>query len=123
MPTPKPLNMHDPALPYAREEGDREDRAVELHAFDAWDRFDRQIGARVETWISTFTPTPEGAHNLGRRVAPGRYFAFRPWATRDGKAYGPIQRTAYFETEADRAAYVARYLDGARKRAAKASTR
>jgi uncharacterized protein YbaA (DUF1428 family) len=46
-------------------------------------------------------------------------FAMKVSATRDNKDFGAMQSWQVFETEADRDAAKAKYLDGARKRAAK----
>lgn len=86
--------------------------------FGALDKFGRRIGAIIRRSTVTFTAVPEG-QNYGYRMAPGKYFAFRPSATRNEAEYGAGQPTQYFDTEAKREAAIAKYLAGAQKRASK----
>lgn len=93
-------------------------------AFGIRDKRGREVGATIirrelrvelapnqqERWgyLET-TELPVGAFRL----------VFVPHATRDGKAFGACQRDSYFETEEARETAIAKYLAGAKKRAAK----
>jgi len=118
---PQPVPFGHLALPLCRVDGDPA-RTRDHHAFGHLDRFGRELGAAIYTWAETFRPVGPDEDPWGRRVEPGTYFTFRPQATRDGASYGPIQRDVRYATEADRDAAIRLYLDGARKRAAKAGT-
>lgn len=87
------------------------------HDFGVYDRLGRKIGAQVRTSENTFAVNEEGSWGYLR--APGRYFSFYPQATRNGVRYGAAQNEKHFDTAAERDAAVAKYLAGARKRAAK----
>ena len=71
---------------------------VELSGADAW-----HLGALATDEL------PAGSTRL----------YFRPHATRSRARYGAMQPNSYFETEEAREAAIAKYLAGARKRAAK----
>ena len=78
----------------------------------------RAMGARIFTGEVNFVPAPEDARSW-YNIEPGHYFAFEPHATRDGITYGPIQKLQYFKTEQERFVAIEKYLNSARKRAAK----
>ena len=89
---------------------------IQKHGFGVNDEKGREIGALVRTGFepsitSWRTGSPEQIE-----VPP---FYFHPWATRAGKTFGAIKPGQRFATEADRAAAISKYLDGARKRAEK----
>lgn len=66
-------------------------------------------GEEARFGLLATTELPVGASRL----------VFVPHAARDGKAFGAFQRHSYFETEEAREAAIAKYLAGAKKRAAK----
>jgi len=94
--------------------------------FGITDRKGRAIGAQIATWEAEYVPVaadqadkdygPEGWY-INRQ--PGRYYGFRPWATRNGKHYGAMQPSYLYATTEEREAAIAKYLDSARKRNAK----
>ena len=96
-------------------------RETERFNFGAVDGKRRTIGARVTYASGEFTA--ERANGL--RQAPqgspesGPAFCMTVHATRDNNDFGAIQGWQVFATAAARDAAKAKYLDGARKRAAK----
>jgi hypothetical protein len=88
--------------------------------FPQSDRLGRQIGILVDTMMVSFIELPEGGEPVSYyKHAPGVFFAVRAQATRNSIAYGATQSIEYFETEAKRAAYIAKRVDTARKAAQK----
>lgn len=88
--------------------------------FGIADEKGRMIGAIIETWEVDFVPSDDPMRGYST-VEPGRYLAFEPHATRNGNHYGAGQRSQLFKTVAERDAAIAKYLNGARKRAQKNS--
>lgn len=78
----------------------------------------RKVGARIARFEATYTEVGQDARSWYSR-APGHYFAFHPWATRNGQRYGASQREQFFSTEAEREAAIQKYLKAAFKRASK----
>lgn len=81
----------------------------------------RVIGAQVATWevdVVYRDGDAEGDLVPGYN-APGHYFVFRPWATRNGEAFGAVQHEQLFASSRDRDRAIVRYLKGAFARAAK----
>lgn len=91
-----------------REQIDYDKRTSEHVRFFCDDRKGREIGARVELAPGT---SADGNATL----------AFRPSATRNGVAFGPLQWWRHFASTDERDAAVFAYLEAARKRAAKNS--
>lgn len=90
--------------------------ATARHDFGTVDAKGRTVGARVTAAVVTYEAT--GDRWGYRDVEPGkRYRVVRVQATRDGADFGASQREQRFETDEAAAAYVAKYLAGARKRA------
>lgn len=77
----------------------------------------RDIGANVMTYELDFSVSDD--QSRGWLVAPGHYFCARVHATRNGVNYGACQHAQRFTTAEARDAYVAKYLDQAKKRASK----
>lgn len=111
---------------------------TEHHDLEASDRLRRRIGtnvsrctvttARVMRYTDTGEGVPVGTDLNAQPRRPWDYhqeatppaYGWAPHATRNGAIYGASQPWAWFDTEAEREADVARYLASARKRAAKA---
>jgi hypothetical protein len=91
---------------------------TQRHDFGARDSKGRVLGARVATGRRAFEEAQEG-DGCWWTLSPGVHFYFCPQATRDGKGFGATQGARYFATAEERDTAVARYLDSARKRAAK----
>lgn len=87
----------------------------EVIDFEIRDAKGRSIGAQVATWNATMEARDHGRSTL----PPGPAFGLNTMATRRGIPYGASQPSQWFATEEERAAALAAYLDGARKRAAK----
>jgi hypothetical protein len=98
-----------------------EQRVEQLVRFGCYDEKGREIGALITTCVHEFAPLTEedlaGTYYSFYRKAPGRYFAFRPHATRNASTYGACQGWHYSSSEEERAAVIAKYLADARKRA------
>lgn len=95
---------------------------VEHYYFHATDRFNRRVGANINTYEVDFIATPDDAI-CGYGFEPGIYFGLHVWATRNSENYGAVQRDRYFKTAQERQAAIDKYLDGARKRAVKLALR
>jgi hypothetical protein len=91
---------------------------TQRHDFGVRDSKGRVLGANVATGRRVFEAAQVG-NGSWWTLAPGTHFYFCPQATRDGRGFGATQGARYFATAAERDAAVARYLDSARKRAAK----
>ena len=91
------------------------------HDFAAKDRFGRSIGAHAKTYEVVIDDAEDSLwdRKVGRHLPVGRYFAFRPSATRNGRKYGALQYTQYFDTAEARDKAVIKYLRGAQTRAEK----
>lgn len=95
----------------------RTERIKAHHDFGVMDKRCRRIGANIYTFEVDFELKPEALG--GWTVDPGHYFVFQPNTTRNGQDYGPVQPWHLFVTTQERDAAIAKYLDGARKRAQK----
>lgn len=95
-----------------------EDRYTQRHSSGVRDEKGREIGVLVHTATVTFEAIRPDAVAY-TAVEPGRYFSFRPAMTREGKAWGPLQRRRLFPTAAERNAAIEKYLIAAKKRALK----
>lgn len=89
---------------------------TEKFDFNTFDKKGRRIGCMITIWEDTFEIT---SGNSGFVCAPGTYFTFRQWATRDGEAYGAIQHNKLYATATERSEAIEKYLKSARKRAEK----
>lgn len=92
---------------------------TEVRDFDAVDNKGRRFGARVRTFIETrdaVTQSDPRYRNSLSKWTGVRYVA-QPHAMRGGELYGAMPSDQYFETEAARDAYVAKYFADAEKRA------
>ena len=100
-----------------------ENFSTEAIDFGAKDGRGRAMGTTITTFEETFDleyDVQAGSHGAPEGVVPGRrYFVFYPHATRDGKRFGASQCTTWYSDKAVRDRAIAKYLDGARKRAAK----
>jgi len=76
----------------------------------------RPIGAVIT--LETANYVAGGARAFWRR-APGTYFEVTCGNARNGYRYGAGQPTHHFATEAEREAFIEKYLKGARARMAK----
>jgi len=97
-------------------------------AFGSLDKRGREVGAIIVRRSLTVELAPNQAETWGylasTELPVGTFrFVFLPQATRDGKAFGACQPNSYFETEEAREAAIAKYLAGAKKRAAKIAAR
>lgn len=91
-------------------------------AFGFRDKRGREVGAFIVRRAITVELAEEksASHLATTGLPPGASrFVFLPQATRDGKAFGACQPDSYFETEEAREEAIAKYLAGAKKRAAK----
>lgn len=86
-------------------------------AHEAWERGRLQCPALYTT--ETLAYSPRG-WSLDR--APGMYYGADCQATRAGATWGASQPVRYFDTEAERDAFVTKRLTDASKRAPKAAT-
>ena len=96
-----------------------ETRTTTTHDFAAKDKYGRAVGCVVETCTIDYVEEPRTSPYQHSLNTPGRVFAFRPQATRNGERYGPSQSHEEFATAAERDAAVEKYLKGAAKRATK----
>lgn len=94
-----------------------QDATAEHIDFEALDARGRKVGAQIIRQTVTFSPLSEGVP--GWVFEPGTYYAWRASATRNGKPYGATQRENICTTAEEREAAIAKYLNGARKRAEK----
>lgn len=103
--------------------GDRS-RETEARQFDAYDAKGRRFGAEVVTWTETrkAVPVPASGGYYTSKWTGVRYAA-RPGALRNGASYGATADARYFETEAERDAYIVKYFRDAEKRALKNKSR
>lgn len=90
-----------------------------VREFPYADQKGRRIGASVWTYSVVYVPHQPALYESCATIAPGTYFCFRPSAMRGSECYGAIQRVQHFTTEGERDKAVARYFEGAGKRAAK----
>lgn len=93
----------------------RESEAPIVRLSGFYDRFGRSIGLVVYQWKPVF----EASEKWGYRLSPGLKYACRGQSCRDGEDYGPGGASMFFESEAERAAYIKKYIASAMKRAAK----
>lgn len=84
--------------------------------FETLDKRGRRVGVNIRREFVSFDPTDA---RCGWDREPGEYWSFKPWATRNGQCYGPVQSDYAFRTREEREAAIEKYLVGARKRAAK----
>ena len=89
-----------------------------FHDFPSRDAKGRTIGAHIYRFDAEHVVSDDGLRN--HYIFPaGRYFGFRPQATRNGVSYGAAQSMQLFSTIEEREDAVNAYLKGAMKRAAK----
>lgn len=104
----------------------RADRSREVRNFGIADSRGREIGGAVETWAQTYEARTDGSR-WGQIAEPeliGKtVFCYQPHALRNGREYGAIQRTVFFDSAEARDAAVQKYFLAAQKRAAKANVR
>jgi hypothetical protein len=85
--------------------------------FPSRDAKGRTIGAHIYRFDAEHVVSDDGLRN--HYIFPaGRYFGFKPQATRNGASYGAAQSTQLFNTVEEREAAIADYLKNAMKRAA-----
>lgn len=91
---------------------------VERISFAYRDSKGREIGCVIERSVVTFTAEPlrEYASFYADKWL-GAGFGACVEAARDGKRYGASQRTTFFQTEAEREAFVAKRIEASRKAA------
>lgn len=103
-------------------------RVSKHHDFEIKDAKGRTIGAFVTTWHRDYAPrTAEHSSyypNADGMIKPGvRYRMVQVHASRNGTSYGASQSAQLFESDEAAAAYVAKYLEKAKKRALKAASK
>jgi len=77
-------------------------------AREEFDAKGRQLGQRVTTWEADLVAEPENNQSYFIRLAPGHYWMAHVQQLKDGKSWGASQREHFFDTEAERDAYVAK---------------
>ncbi len=87
------------------------------HDFGVTDAKGRKVGAIVWTAVEEYVPATDDRFTWNTK--PGTYFTATPHASRNGYIFGATQATYHFETEAERAAWIAKYLKAAERRAIK----
>lgn len=86
--------------------------------FPSRDAKGRTIGAHIYRSDVEHVVSDGGLRN--HYIFPaGRYFGFKPQATRNGASYGACQSLQLFNTIEEREAAIEKYIKGAMKRAAK----
>lgn len=79
----------------------------------------RRVGAQIATWNAQMEPGLEDGKYGRSTLPPGPAFGLRCMATRNSVCFGAWQQEQWFATVEERDAAITRYLDGARKRAAR----
>lgn len=89
-------------------------------SFGVLDDKGREVGAEALLFEETYREISEkDAGYWYTRNAPGHYFGFRPWTTRNGKPFGSVRSSNLFKTPKERDKAVDKYLKRARTRAVK----
>jgi hypothetical protein len=89
------------------------------HDFGFIDRLRRKVGCRIQTWeVDLVALSDEDKNKLSYwgTGTPGHWFCSQVMNTRDGIGYGAHQSAMYHKTDAARASYIAKYIDGSKKR-------
>lgn len=84
-------------------------------AFGVRDTKGREIGARVNTFMTDVVPATNG-RMMAAHFPVGRYYGAEVRVTRDGKGFGPSTGPFYFRTAEERDAYVDASLMHLRRR-------
>lgn len=97
-----------------------EARTTEKVSFGLVDARGRDVGAVIERVPATVSAYVAGeqACFYNSELPDGECFGVRCEAARGGISYGATQHMKHFASEAEREAYVQKYLDDARRRAA-----
>lgn len=116
---------------YSETTGERRQNAkISALDFGVVDERGRRMGALIDFYEFDLVEVEEAEREARTRSSdvnlrcrgyfnaePGHYFAYCPHATRNGRRFGALQATPWFKTEAEREAAVAKYLNGAQRRA------
>jgi len=107
----------DPWINVSRHRADY--RPAEHRDFGVVDARGRKVGAVIYRYTLTIAelPVDDWDSGLARRSLLGTWYAVTGRATRDGEEFGSGHPERLFATEAEREAYIAKHLAGARKRA------
>lgn len=84
---------------------ERTARTVENRDFCIIDNKGRAVGQMLIKWSENIVADKDSGYSVNSKWVGKIRFAFRPQATRDGKSFGAIAKTSYFETEAARDEY------------------
>jgi hypothetical protein len=88
--------------------------------FGITDAKGRNIGLIATTWLVEATEAPDGWNGcFYRHFEVGQYIAVRISATRNGGSFGACQPVAYFKTQAEADAAIAKRSKSTRARYAK----
>jgi len=94
------------------------------YSFGILDQKGREIGAKITTFTVTRIQTDcEDENRLSNPEDIGTHIAYRAQATRNGKSFGALQYENWCKTDEERKQKIEKYLEDAKKRALKKSTK